>query len=304
MKRPLSNPLSSLCCSLLFFLACSPGPGSEAADFDAGRPTPTDGPHLVPWDDVRTDAGASEDAGPAPSDPEPQPKYFFTGVFGIAGSPQSVIAREVDGRLLLMIRRFPQVYVGDIDEAGQFSLKSPIQLRSGCAKAEIQGQFDRVALRYQLHYEGCEDTEPTPVTGNMEGRFMHAFDADRSGVFEGRAEVLSDACEPKADAATVRWTVNVYGFAPTLRMLMWPAIEPFSPDAAYFGVMDVEKQSLPGTAWSTQAEQVAAGGVGLDGHFVQKNLNDPLVLSGRRQVFDPDSGCVYPLDFSLTRRPE
>lgn len=275
---------------------CSPGVGRDPSYPDAT---------------VRAEAGVGEagfpDAGFADTGPRdvpvflpdsgPPPSFPFTGVFGILGDNASLFAREVQGRLHVVIGDYPYTYVGTIGEGGAVDLVSTELQGSGCSGARIFGTYSRADALHALTHETCNN-QLEPLRSQIQGGFLADYDPQISGEYEVTMQVTSDVTNcfglgPVAE--TGRWGLNMLG---DRSLAVFVADDPVGPPAVYFG------RAQAGLAGLTAAHHLDANPTGqqvaMQARIEQIDSTQPVRLIGTRDVY-LSTGCTFTVAFEATR---
>lgn len=282
---------------LLAAAACSPGPGRDPVFPDAGAR-----PEAGPIDAGAPDA-APRDAGPADvpvflPDAGPSPAFPFTGVFGILNDGAPLFAREVGGRLHVVVGDFPYSYLGTIDPEGQVELGGPPLAASGCPEPGLSGRYSRPDTLYDLVHASCTP-RGEPFTAALRGGFEADFDPRVSGEYTVRVEVTSDVTGcvglgPVSEEA--RWAISALS---DRTLVVFTADDPLAEPAAYFGRAQPDFSAFA----ASQYLEASTGGpqVSLQGRFVQASVNDPLRVEGTRDVHRRETGCTFSARFEGIR---
>ncbi len=281
--------------SLLLLAACGPGVGRPAMIFDAGERAeagPIDA-DVFPDANVVRDAGRG-DVGLFVPDSGDTTRFPFTGVFGILNASESLFAREVGDRLMLIAGRPPYIYTGTIDEDGNVDTTSGQLTRSGCAIARITGTYDRVAATYQLLHETCSSVDGTPLSSTIRGGFSQDY-AGASGVYDLTATLIIDlnGCADNNQPQPVRFGVDLLSDG---SVVVFAGIDVVSEPGVYVG-------RLTGSGFSAIQDLDVGGSqqFAMSGTFMQANANQPVMLSGERDVYSPEGGCTYRIMFDGAR---
>lgn len=278
--------------------ACTPGPGSPPSYSDAA---------------VRFDGGL-KDADPAAADALPRDageidaeislrdsgrpaEYPFSGVFGILNSDDPLYAREVGGRLNLVVGVFPYIYVGTISPTGAVDVTSHVLVRSGCAVARIRGTYDRASSAYALVHETC-NSRLMPIESPITGAFAADFHAARSGTYELTATVVQDLRGCFTGTSSIHVVRYAFSFLGSGDVAVFTADDLIEPPAWYEGLADEE--------WAFAAISQYEGSrttrdVSLSGWFTQATENEPLRFTGLRDVYDSNRDCVFSVTLDGTR---
>jgi hypothetical protein len=278
--------------------ACTDGPGRPPTFADAAVR-----PEAGPTDSGPPPDAGFEDAGPRDvpvfvPDSGPLPEYAFSGQFGILNANDPLFAREVQGRLQLVIGGFPFSYLGTISEDGVVDLASAELAASGCPEARITGRYSRTDTTFQLTHTTC-NASGEPLRATLTGAYFQDFIPSVSGAYT-------------VEQAVVRDITNCFGLGPVPGEAHWGlsvasdrtvslfvADDPVGPSVAYFGRATSELTSfdalhhldadINGTAFAVRAE------------LAQPNAHEPVQLSGSRDVVLPDRGCTISVQFSGVR---
>lgn len=286
-----------LAVGLLVVTACSPGVGRDPVYPDA-----TVTPEAGPQDALPKDVGFA-DAGPRDvdvftPDATPLPSFPFTGVFGILDDSAPLFAREVQGRLQIVVGDFPYVYVGTIDESGAVDLGSGELSASGCPEPRIHGTYSRSDALFMLDHETC-NAQGQPVASEIRGGFRNDFESTVSGEYDVQMQVVTDAsgCFGLGPIPeTGRWGLSAL---PDGTLSMFVAHDPVGPPAVYFG-----RVNSAGSAFAaTHHLDAASNGpqLAMQARFDQPTANDPLKVIGTRDVIRPADGCTFSVAFEATR---
>lgn len=276
---------------LLVGAACSPGPGrtpvypDAAEPHDSGlgdaRPRPDSGP---------PDAGVPDSSIALPDTGRP-PDYPFTGVFSVLGDTNKLYAREVNGKLSIIVGTIPYSYVGTISEAGRVEVRSAVLERSGCAQATITGDYERPTAAFFLDHVTC-GAGGQPLQGMMRGGFDADFDLGLSGIYELEATLFQNeqGCfTGDPGPTTVRYAIDI--LAGSNVMSVFTAEDVIPSTTLYAG--NVNAGDL---GFSTVEQLFSAPGpfdVGMTGRFTITSAIDPVRLTAQRDVFDPRGNCSF-----------
>lgn len=278
MKRAL--PL------LLALASCTPGPGRQAMYLDA---------EVHPdafFPDARADAGFADTGVPDSSislpDGGPLPQYPMTGIFGIVGDRSPVYAREVNGRLNLVIGAPPYIYTGTIAASGAVRLESRPLAFAGCQGASVTGTYDRSAAFYVFRHDTCGGNGAR-LNVELRGGFDSDYDPRVSGVYEVSANVSLDAqgCARTVGERLVRWAINVIPGSNAASV--FTAVDAFEEPTLYLGTFTSANGNV------TVLDPTF--NVSLTGSIVQPTANDQPTFRGRRDVVNPERGCSYTVTF-------
>ena len=213
----------------------------------------------------------------------PPPAFPFTGVFGILNTPDALVAQEVDGVLMAIVGRPPYIYVGTISEGGDVDLTSHVILRSGCGQARLTGIYDRVNAVFELTHTVCSEDTGLPVTSMIRGGFGQDFDPGASGIYE-----LTATPTPVGDPGcymggpqSVRYGVSSLADG---TVIIFTAHDLIEEPAVYIG------QPVSGGGIQTA---LPVEGHAFSAFFEQVTANDPLRMTGERDVFQPQGPCFF-----------
>lgn len=269
--------------------ACSPGPGRDPVFRDAAVVL-----DAAPADSGAFDAGDRRDAGVRDAnvvlpDAGPPPSYPFTGIFGVFDSADPIFAREVNGRLNLIVGRMPYSYVGSITEAGEVDLVSPELTRGGCLEARILGSYGRSDTQLALQHRSC-NAQGQAISSNLRGAFADDFDPRRSGIYRLEGQVVLNT--PPCWTGNQAGNVVFYGvsFTGDGSVAVFAAHDVIDEPAVYVG-----RTTGPNGFAAIQIASAASGApqFSLTGSLEQVSVNDPLVLRLERDVYDPVRGCAF-----------
>jgi hypothetical protein len=276
--------------------ACSPTPGRPPAYPDAAADAePMDAPPPEPNPDASVyDGGPSDIATVFPD----AGNYPFTGLFGVPGIgpfPMHVLfAREVDGKVNLLVDTLPYNFFGTITPDGQVTASSDLLERIGCAGASLTGNYDRSTAFYSLQYQACNAQGQTFST-NIHGAFGAAF-APGSGVYQVAAAINLDnsGCyQGPQPIPTLTWAVNFLPGSNNLQV--YTAEDLIAQPALYTGNYDT--MSLQAATLERVEAQPSGNDVALTGQIVQITANMPPSLNGVRDVFDFNRNCGFRIQF-------
>jgi hypothetical protein len=272
----------------LLLVACGPGVGRPSIVVDGtvyAEAGPMDAEAYQ--DALPVDAGTG-DIGVLVPDSGETVRYPFTGVFGILNTTDSLFAREVDDRLMLIVARPPYIYTGTIDEDGDVDVVSHRLTRSGCALARITGNYDRVAATYELRHQTCSEIDGTPLDSMMRGGFGQDF-AGASGNYDMEATLIQDlnGCANSNQPQPVKVGVNLLSDG---TVVVFTGVDIVSEPGVYIGRLNGN-----GTGFSSIFSIDVNGSqeLGMSGEFMQINGNEPVDLMGQRDVWDPEANCVF-----------
>ena len=274
-------------------VACSTNPGRPPAFADA----------TVRQDSEPTDSGSVDagfyDAGPIDSaiglpDATPPPSFPFSGVWSIDGDSALLHAREIAGRLAVIVGAlpaFPYVYTGTISPSGEVLARSNILERSGCPQALLTGRYDRSNARFSLRHTSCR-ADGSPFTADLVGAFIQDHDLALSGVFDLQAMVVSDPTSCFAEGPgpfNVFYGISFY----TPARLVWVTT---LVDVVDDPVVHIGRYDPTDGAFATLAQAFAQPGqfdTAFSGGFMQLSANDPLRFSGLRDILISRTGCAF-----------
>lgn len=275
--------------------ACTPGVGRPPVARDAEPAMDAAQPDAEVYPDAEpVDAGPS-DVGLYMPDSGEVPSFPFTGEFGILNDNESLFAREVDDRLMLIVGDQPFVYVGTIDDDGNVATTSPVLERSGCPLARITGRYDRGAATYRLRHETCS------VQGGMvDAEIFGGFASDYvgpSGVYALTSSVVQDllGCSDAVAPQAMKIGINIL---PSGTVAAFTGVDVVSEPGVYVGRLSGE-----GTGFSA-IQRIDANGsqqFAMSVVFMQVSTNDPITLTGERDVWDPEQNCSFQVTLSGER---
>jgi hypothetical protein len=269
-------------------VACGPGVGRPAIVRDATVQPDAGSMDAEPSPDAAPRDAGSGDVGVFVPDSGDPTRFPFTGVFGILNANDSLFAREVDDRLMLIVGRPPYIYTGTIDEAGEVEAVSAPLERSGCVTARITGTYDRVAATYELLHETCSEMDGSPLESTIRGGFFEDF-AGASGNYELTATVIQDltGCSIDNQPRPVRAGVNILRDG---TIAFFTGVDLFEEAGVYVG-----RLTGSGAGFSAVFSVDAAGTqeFGMSGMFAGLNANEPIMLMGERDVWDPAQNCSF-----------
>lgn len=281
---------------LLGLLACTQGPGRDPVLRDTGVVIDSG-----VFDLGFYDSGVDRDTGPSDvpvgvNDSGVPIQYPFTGVFGIIGSPDLLYAREVNGRIHLLVARFPYTYEGTISESGEVDAVSTELTLGGCLVARIRGSYDRVNAIYDLVHETCNENNGA-LSSRMQGGFDANFDPDRSGVYRLDARVVADFsnCYPQpSPSIRVLWALSFFGNG---QAVMWAVDDLFETRPAAFGIRTSRDAFTVTQRISTSG---ASPSYASTGTFTQIGATEPEVVI-RRDIQHPEVGCAFSIEATGVR---
>ncbi len=284
-------PILILACA-----ACTQGPGRTPIFPDTGVEEDAGPRDATIFDAAPVDTGQDYDAGFQVTDTGPKMSFPFTGVFGILNSSSPLFAREVDGKLSLVVSDFPYVYTGTIANDGTVDTTGTSLMRAGCAVAKITGKYDRDGAQYVMTHRTC-NAQGAPLVSTIMGGFTQNFVESVSGVFELRITVMSNpnGCYSGQDGALVRYG---FDFLPNGVVQIFTAEDVISTPAWYEG-----QSAGDGSFSATQklTPQDPNPTTSMMGQFTQPTANDPLRFSGNRDIYDPVKMCGFSVLLSGTR---
>jgi hypothetical protein len=273
----------------IFLLACGPGVGRPPDDRDAGQPAEAGEFDAEGYFDALViDTGIGEDVGVFVPDTGEVTRYPFSGIFGILNDNDSLFAREVDDRLMIIIGRPPYIYTGTIDEAGNVDTVSGELTRSGCATARVTGTYDRVAATYELRHQTCSSIDGSPLDSMLRGGFAQDF-FGASGNYMVTATLIQDltGCAMINQPQPATHGVSILNDG---TVIVFGGIDIVSEPGVYVG-----SATGGGSGFSVVQEIDTSGSqqVSMSGMFSQPNANDPIQLTGERDVWQPEGNCSY-----------
>ncbi len=282
--------------------ACSPGPGRDP-EFPDGGPVRDVGPRdSGPGRDAGFRDAGPRDANVMTRDGGPPPSFPFTGVFEIYDSAQQLFARELDGQLMLIVGAPPYIYTGTIDEDGAFDLTSPGLNASGCNNPRITGTYERSSTLYALDYRSCNGQLEVFET-QLRGLFANDYHPHRSGVYEVDATIFRNPTNCwDGNSATTGWRWATFFLDAGNTAIVFAATDFVEVPNVYIGTYTGGSYAFTAThhvTANTNGERYA-----MSGSFSQPTLNDPLVMSGQRDVYDatgPNGPCFFTIDYSGAR---
>lgn len=275
-------------------VACGTNPGAPAVFEDAGAPPedlgPPDlgvGPDAEPYEVGDVAIGVTDFGTPV--------LYPFTGVFNAFGVDGPLIAREIDGRLALLVEQAPYFYHGSIDASGQVELRSAPLSRSGCPASSITGAYDRVGATFDLLHTTCGQTGQ-PIQSRLRGGFSSDFTTDVSGIYEGQVISVTDpdGCSAGIDNTFMKWGLNVL---PDGRAMLVSLVDVIDEPYAFLGRISSGSLALVATLQVGQtAQQMSFSGAASVPVAMM-----PASLVGQRNLWRPELGCAFSLQVSMTR---
>jgi hypothetical protein len=277
-----------LALAALLFVACGPGVGRPALILDA-TVYPEAGPiDAEPEADASPRDAGTGDVGVFIPDSGEEVRYPFSGVFGILNTADSLFAREVDDRLMLIVGRPPYIYTGTIDEDGTVDVSSPPLTRSGCVLARITGAYDRVAATYELRHQTCSEVDGSPLDGMIRGGFAQDF-AGASGNYDMTATLIQDltGCAIDNQPQAVKVGVNLLADG---TVVVFTGVDVVSEPGVYVGRLNGN-----GSGFSALFSIDANGSqeFAMTGEFTQLDGNQPVMLRGERDVWRPEGNCAF-----------
>lgn len=290
---------------LLLLVACVPEPGRlpnypDADPLDAGQ---MDGFEIR---DVRYDP---PDTGPVDSaiglrDTGPPVSYPFTGVFVMNGSSEKLYAREVSGRLSLIVGSSPNEYIGLIDQNGNVRLGSEILNRTGCATSSITGVYERATAFYTLQRTGC-DGSGQPFNQDLRGNLVpdprDDYESAYSGVYQLELTVMFNpgGCfEGPMGPYTKRYGLSILPGA--TGVVVFTGEDIIGHPVNYIGVIDTQNLSIFANHRPFGAPNANVD-VALTGQIAQFDPMGVPQFSGQQDVYDFDKQCGFSLVFSGER---
>lgn len=278
---------------MIAWTGCTPGVGRDPVFADAAVIEDVGFRDASPFPDAEVDAGLVDSAVGLP-DATIEPEYPFTGIYGILNSTDPLYAREVDGRINLVVRGHPYTYIGTITPEGYVDTES-FELRAlGCPEATIKGQFDRVGLEFVLEHRTCSPSGQTLLSEIM-GGYANDFDPTHSGIFSLTVNVMAaNGCWDGLPTQSAKWAVSFIG---TNAVSVFTAFD-LVPATFYRGI--------PGSDYSFSALQNVANNpisveTSMMASFEQETANDPLRFTGIRDVYDFTRSCSFTVLFDGTR---
>jgi hypothetical protein len=275
--------------SLLLLSACTSGPGRPPTYPDATLADDALPRDASPLPDAEAyDAAPPTDAHVVLPDAGPMPTSMFSGIFGILNDAQDKLyAREVDNKIDLIVTRFPYDYIGTIQNDGTVSSTSPELMRSGCPRARIRGHYERATGVYQLFHETC-NAQGAVLSATITGGFLDNFGA-WSGIYELTATIMSNlsGCYTGAQSVLVRYGFNLIGNG---EIFIFTADDLISEPQFYDGAWSGNSFSA---IWNISYPTPAPIQSTMTGQFSQATANDPVMFSGRRDVYDPSKMCSF-----------
>lgn len=279
---------------LMLASACSPGVGREPMFRDAGPGRDGGFRDAGPPGDGGDRDGGARDGNFGTRDGGPPPVFPFTGVFEIYDSAQQLFAREVDGRLLIVVGGPPYVFTGTIDEDGVVDLTSPSLDASGCNRPRITGTYERTSTLYELQYRACNERLEVYET-ELRGLFANDYDHQRSGTYEVTSNVTSNVTGCWSGDQTVSGSLWGVSFLADRTAIVFTGRDLVAIPNVYIG------SSQAGTFTYDATHKVTADATGeqyaISGRFERVTLNDPLMMFGERDVYDTDGACFFRVQF-------
>lgn len=276
--------------------ACSPGQGRDPIYTDASVYPDAGFRDATPFPDASDDAGAPDSNVGLP-DATILPEYDFTGVYGILDAQDRLFARELDGKIQIVIRSWPYVYTGTIDADGVVNTSSVELTAAGCGIATITGEYDRPSATYRLEHRTCS-VDGTPLLSEIVGGFQNDFNTAISGEYELAAAVMdvgNNCWTGPTTGLTVRYGFSLFDGAVAVFTAYDVIVEP----AFYGGV------SGPGPDFDFSALQRIDGNPEIEtairGGFSQVTALDPVRFVGIRDVFDRTKGCSFTITLDGVR---
>lgn len=281
---------------------CSPGPGRDP-EFPDGGPVRDVGPRdSGPGRDAGFRDGGPRDANVMLRDGGPQQEYPFTGVFEIYDSAQQLFARELDGKLMLIVGGPPYIYTGTIDADGDFDLTSPGLTASGCNNPRITGSYERTSTLYVISYRSC-NAQLEVFETQLRGLFANDYDHLRSGTYEVDATIFANITNCWGGDTTTsgwRWAASFLDAGNTV--ILFAATDFVDVPNVYIGTYESGSYAFRATHHVTANSN--GEGYAMSASFSQPTLNDPLVMSGQRDVYDatgPIGPCFFTVNFGGPR---
>ncbi len=273
--------------------ACSPGQGRDPIFADAAVYPDAGFRDATPFPDAAEDAGLPDSAVGLP-DAAVVPEYTFTGVYTVLGTGDRMYARELGGKLQLVIRDWPYVYTGTIDASGAVNTTSIELTAAGCAIATITGAYDRVTATYLLEHRTCS-VDGNALLSEIFGAFENDFATGVSGEYELAAAVMDarNCWSGPLTGHTVRYGFSFFGGA----VAVFTAYDMIAEPAFYAGTAGPEFDFSALQRIDSDPEVVTS----LRGSFSQPTANDPVRFTGIRDVFDRTLGCFFTITLDGVR---
>jgi hypothetical protein len=276
--------------------ACTSGPGRPPRTFDDAEVEEAGYRDATAFDASPYDGGLDRDYGALVIDGGGRSSFPFSGVFGILNSGDPLFAREVNGRLNLVVRDFPYVYTGTIANDGTVDTVSTVLMRSGCAVAKITGRYDRDQAAYVLEHRTC-NSGGMPLSSEMMGGFANDFDHSVSGIYELHITVMSNPgnCYGGMNGVLVRYGFN---FLPGGAMAIFTAEDVIPTPTWYQGQSGADGSFSATERLGAQDPNPVTS---MSGSFTQATANDPVRFSGHRDVWDPLRSCGFSVQLDGVR---
>lgn len=277
--------------------ACSPGVGRDPVFPDATVRVEAGVPDVGFVDAGFRDAGP-QDVPVFLPDAGPPARYPFTGVFGILGDPSLLYAREVQGRLHVVVGGFPYSYVGTISEAGQVDLRSPELEASNCTIPVLRGTYSRPDALHDLLHQTC-NAQGQAISSQLRGGFIQDYDAQVSGEYEVQTRVTTDIMNCMGLGPipeTGHWGVNLLSDGTIAVFVAW---DPVRANMVYFGRAQGDLSAF--TALNYATADTGGTQYAMQARFEQLTALDPVRILGSRDVYLPQEGCTVSVAFEATR---
>jgi hypothetical protein len=268
--------------------ACTQGPGRTPIFPDTGVEEDAGPRDATIFDSAPVDSGPDFDAGFQVTDTGPKMSYPFSGIFSILNASSPLYAREVEGRLNLVVTDFPYVYTGTIANDGTVDTTSESLMRSGCAVAKITGKYDRDGAQYVMTHRTC-NLQGAPLVSTIMGGFSQNFEPSLSGIYELSITVMNNTngCYAGQDGALVRYG---FDFLPNNIVQIFTAEDVISTSAWYEGQAGGDGSFAATQMLATQDPNPVTS---MGGAFSQATANDPLRFRGNRDIYDPLKMCGF-----------
>lgn len=272
--------------------ACTDGPGRAPMFADAAEPRDLGFEDARTFADARVpDAGMPDSAVELPDTGRP-PDYPFSGIFSILNDANPLYAREVQGRLHLVIGGHPYTYTGTITPSGRVDLVSPVLLRSGCAEARITGDYERPVAAFFLTHVTC-NAQGQRVEGQLRGGFTSDFNPFLSGVYQLEIQRVVQPSPCYFGPALPQPALYGVSVAPPNLVGIFTAHDMVAP-TWYGGNLDDSDATFGGL------ERLFVNPTALDpslrGQFLLgPGIDDPPRLVIDRDIWDLQRGCGYSL---------
>jgi len=276
--------------------ACSE-PGRLPAFDDAAPRFEAGQRDAEPAPDAIADAGAPDSEVVLFDSGEPPLNFAFTGVWQIDNDQNRLFAREVMGKVAIIIGGTPYVYTGTIEANGDVTTTSPRLLRSGCPDAHITGSFQRMSSAIFLSHVTCGGAGP--FTAAINGGFETNFRPGISGIYRVAGLVMGDSVPPCYAGAPgpfeMFWGINVGPSDNTI--VLFTAHDVVAESAVYVGRLDNDGRF---DATESLFAEVGRSDVAMRGTFTAAGL-DPAHINGSRDVYDAQRRCTFTIGFDGTK---